>query len=361
MSSSSRSRFRNTVSAAVIGVLVLVLLPAAAAGSTASVSGGTLSIQGGAENSHLTFGGNADLQEYIVDTAGLTAGAGCSQLEPTEVDCPTDMYTQIAIDAGPGDDYVALGWLIFEGATIHGGAGNDTLYASSQKDAVYGDDGNDDLNGSSDSDSVDGGPGDDRVSGGGGDDQVVGGPGRDSIHGDGADVLDDGNDTIDAVDAEVDQIDCGFGADLVNADAADVVSFGCESVHRPAAPPPPQPNGPAKPTITLSARSRARISAVLKRGYRFTMNCGPATSFRSALVAPAAATRSLHLGRRTVTLAVTAGQIQADTTYNVWLRVRTAKYRRALKRARRVKVNLVISATGSGGTAGKTRHLTFVR
>ncbi len=107
--------------------------------------------------------------------------------------------------------------------TLRGLGGNDVLIAG-------------DANG----DVVDGGSGDDTLEGAFGDDRLIGGPGRDTIAGDrrsrcneyACDLIVAGNDTIEAVDGEVDSISCGPGADTVRADAADVVDATCETVER---------------------------------------------------------------------------------------------------------------------------------
>jgi len=88
-------------------------------------------------------------------------------------------------------------------------------------------------------DRIDGGAGADRLVGGYGHDRITGGPGRDTILGDTNDACSwaecrppYGNDRIDAVDGERDQIDCGVGRDVVRADRVDVVARNCEKVVR---------------------------------------------------------------------------------------------------------------------------------
>jgi len=103
--------------------------------------------------------------------------------------------------------------------------------------------GDDDLAGGDRTDVIDGGGGNDTLSGGSGDDVITGGAGADSIDSDhpplcarGMTITSclpgTGNDTIHAVDGEIDTITCGMGTDTVNADAADVVAADCETVNR---------------------------------------------------------------------------------------------------------------------------------
>ncbi len=106
--------------------------------------------------------------------------------------------------------------------TIHGGGGGDTLYGGSENDKVYGDAGND------------------TVYGDYGDDLVDGGSGTDSVYGDLASCSSfscpAGNDQLFTRDGELDQANCGAGADTLQADQLDVYATdgfqACESVDR---------------------------------------------------------------------------------------------------------------------------------
>jgi hypothetical protein len=102
--------------------------------------------------------------------------------------------------------------------------------------------GDDDIDLSDGDDDVDGGAGNDVLDGGFGNDHIVGGPGADRLHGDTPEGECSyiycknafGNDTIDARDGEVDQIDCGVGSDRAIVDAVDVVAANCETIERSA-------------------------------------------------------------------------------------------------------------------------------
>jgi len=117
-----------------------------------------------------------------------------------------------------GDDtlYADDDYYFFDGDSLYGGPGNDTLYGGFARDTLYG------------------GPGNDTIYGGGSIDVIVGGPGHDHISGGG------GNDVIGAQDGERDWISCGTNLpsdgirdhDVVYADKIDVVAKDCEVVHR---------------------------------------------------------------------------------------------------------------------------------
>jgi hypothetical protein len=71
--------------------------------------------------------------------------------------------SSIAVDAGEGDDVVALGPGVRTPAVIHGGAGDDRLRGGSGPDQVYGDAGDDALITSASRDLMDAGPGSNRL------------------------------------------------------------------------------------------------------------------------------------------------------------------------------------------------------
>ncbi len=78
------------------------------------------------------------------------------------------------IRAGAGDDIVDMTSQRFEyigdGLTIHGGAGNDVIWANKGDNFLFGDAGNDRIVGASGNDVIAGGIGNDRLHGGGGED-----------------------------------------------------------------------------------------------------------------------------------------------------------------------------------------------
>ncbi len=139
----------------------------------------------------------------------------------------------------PGNDDLFPGWVCCDSAPpyiVFGLAGDDTLRAGGghpyDGSTLVGGPGNDTLEGSIRGDLLEGGPGNDALYGGLGWDVIYGGLGHDHIYaGRGADV-------IHADDGEEDWIDCGrpgdgkHHPDVVYADQHDMVDPDCGVVHR---------------------------------------------------------------------------------------------------------------------------------
>ena len=87
----------------------------------------------------------------------------------------------------------------------------------SNDDRIFGDEGDDTITGDRGSDHIAGGSGNDRLFGNLDPDVVSGGP---------------GDDRINVVRGDVDEVRCGPGRDVVYADAADHLDGDCEVVHR---------------------------------------------------------------------------------------------------------------------------------
>jgi hypothetical protein len=227
--------------------------------ATARVSGTTLYFTGGSAESDLSV--SLTNPAYVTDLSGLTAGPGCTQVDPTQVDCPG--YNDLVVDLGEGNDRAALGALIYtHRIRLDAGTGDDTVYSGDGDDSIAGGPGNDYLTGGAGRDKLDGQEGDDTLRGNSSDDTITGGPGMDSVDGDGGSPLDDGNDRLYLADGEKDVAQCGFGADTVEADSIDVVEeVSCESITRTTPPPTtPPPTTPTVPTQVTGAK------AVVKKG-----------------------------------------------------------------------------------------------
>ena len=101
------------------------------------------------------------------------------------------------IRAGAGDDIVDLTGRHFvckgSGLTIHGGLGDDTIWAGHSSNTLYGDAGNDRIVGGTGDDAIIGGEGDDAMHGGGGNDTFFFG---DDFGNDTVEQLDDGTVTL---------------------------------------------------------------------------------------------------------------------------------------------------------------------
>ena len=136
--------------------------------------------------------------------------------------------------------------------------------------SLQGRSGNDILVAEDFDDMVDGGAGDDMVEGGRGNDTVTGGPGRDTIYGDATSShcswysckIPFGNDTINARDGEVDNIDCGIGTDTAVVDTVDIVA-NCENVGATA---PSGGGGGGGGGAVARSRARRRCARSPRRG-----------------------------------------------------------------------------------------------
>jgi Ca2+-binding RTX toxin-like protein len=209
----------------------------------------------------------------ISEVANIELGAGADRLIGG-----ADDY-QLVVDAGEGDDELAIGSgarnSLAGGAgddtfelgnatdenTVEGGAGDDLILRPTGPDLIDGGTGvdtvlydtpegedvtvtlddqqNDGPDGAqnvhADVENLTGGPESDHfvgsdqtnvIKGGQGDDEIKGGPGEDTLEGG------EGDDTIFARDGEHDIVECGFGEDSAQVDAIDTVSH-CEQVSYP--------------------------------------------------------------------------------------------------------------------------------
>lgn len=121
--------------------------------TVARVELGRLVITGAPDRaSRLTISGTT-----ISDAGTMRAGAGCTRLSTSRVQCA--QVQKIVIYLGKRDDKV-----LYDGALPteqHGGDGNDSLHGGTGGDHLYGGDGNDTMTGGTGADHVYGGDGDD--------------------------------------------------------------------------------------------------------------------------------------------------------------------------------------------------------
>jgi serralysin len=141
----------------------------------------------------------------------------------------------ITISGLGSNDTITLDPSVTVGATIAGGAGNDSIVGGTGGDSLGGGQGDDTIAGAGGIDTIRGGAGNDSLGGGGGNDQIVGGAGNDTIRGGGGnDAITGGlgndqlfggagNDNFLAHDGQTDSVDGGLGTDIADADAFDVV------------------------------------------------------------------------------------------------------------------------------------------
>jgi hemolysin type calcium-binding protein len=254
----------------------LAAMPAGASAVSVSATGSTVNIVGGPEANHVGVeerpGDPRPL--YVTDTAGVSAGAGCNALSPTEAECGDPSTSNAMSNLGDGndsfkksyyndfnqvrtfvvngeggDDELSIVNELTASFTLNGGPGNDTINGAGRNDVLNGGDGNDTIGGQNGDDAIEGGAGADKIYGDNGDDAIDGGSGDDTIDGaNGSDTIDGGagqdvisgdgnientgNDRISAADGERDTVQCGFGSDTVEADKIDAIEGNgeCEQV-----------------------------------------------------------------------------------------------------------------------------------
>jgi Ca2+-binding RTX toxin-like protein len=347
-----------------------------------------ITLRGGAGDDRLTGGAAADTLEGgdgVDEITGrdsndtLRGGAGDDKLlgDSVNVDPGADL-----IDGGPGFDTVESEWKkTLESreainVTLAGGADdgrpgeNDDLqsvehvvtnihgsYSGSEgaddidinqvtvPSTVNGNGGDDRLDLSDADDTINGGAGADRIEGGYGNDNITGGPGADQLYGDEPQgecsyiycKPPSGNDTIDARDGEVDQVDCGVGTDTANVDAVDVVA-SCETVNRAGG----GGNGGGDNTgdqIALAiAFGKVKLAKALKSG----------VSVR--VTAPGAGKVTLKARRGSKVVATGSGKVGANGSATLKLKFNKAG-KKALKRAKKASLTVDVVYTPSGGAA----------
>jgi hypothetical protein len=345
-------------------VAVLVAVPAAQA-STASRSGDTITITGGPESSNISFpSAGYATDRHIADTAGIDAAAGCEQVSPTEVNCPSPsggIDFVVHADLGAGDDqYTLIGSY---GQSVDGGAGNDRIRTGALDDVVRGGDGDDTLDADIGNDQVDGGAGDDDVKGGGNNDQVDGGPGQDVVQGDGGDITDDGSDRIFTRDGEADQVSCGFGSDVVTADTKDAIeSQQCESVDAQPVESGGGGGGGSAPSLAIVAHKSAKLASVTKKpGYGVGIIAGSDGILSVKLVIAKGDAKRAGLGHGTFVIASLRHQVTADSyAVGLWAQGSKAKKLKALRKRhgfRQVTAKLTVTLTDDQG-ATRTQKAT---
>ena len=122
---------------------------------------------------------------------------------------------------------------------------------------------NDQLTGDGAANTINGAAGTDTVHASGGADTVIGGAGADNLFGEA------GDDFMDALDGEIDNVDCGEGADTTNVDGTDVL-VACDAATPPdttppdttpsdTTPPDTTPVDTTAPVLTLSGKKRQKV------------------------------------------------------------------------------------------------------
>jgi hypothetical protein len=335
-------------------------------------------------------GGAGEADNVHADVEDVTGGSGADTL--------TGSDGRNALDGGPGPDNISgLGGndvLADAGGDsaadrLDGGAGDDSLSAGAGPDAYVGGDGEDavtdysgrtfavtvtldgvaddgsaaegdnvgadveDVTGGSAADTLTGnaadnelagGAGDDTINGGDGNDGLSGGAGRDTIDGGGGrDDLDGGAgaDTLKARDGLTDRANCGGGTDAVQGEARDDIAGNCENVA--IAP-------PTAVTITSVQVTRAGFVVVKVACPKVERSCSGAIIVKTVR----------RVARRYIKLGQVNYRLREGQSKVFKARI-GAKDRKALKRARRVKVRVfVTNANGDTGVSTSTTKLATV-
>ena len=204
----------------------------------------------------------------------------------------------------------------------------------------------------------------DTVYGSNGNDTVDGGPGQDLVFGDLSSCSSfscpAGSDQLFVRDGEVDQANCGAGADTVQADAADVIAldgFGvCESVDRAAGggggPGGGGGGGLSAPTFAPAGK------ATRSKGVGVNVTCAAACTFKVSLTIPKKLAKQAKIGR---TLGKASGTLLSAGSKKVTVKV-SKKARRKLKRKKKVKATLKVVVTNAAGAATTlTKRVTLKR
>ncbi len=159
--------------------------PPSATASTAATY--TVVLAGGSAQNTIRIWLTPDGRSYVIDSAApLEVGGAVCENSPGNVNelvCRAPMVAGFEVNAGVGDDIVAVSRAIEIPVTMRGGAGRDVLVGGSGPDKLSGGEGDDHLIGRGGDDLIYGGPGDDLIVGGPGDDVLRGGTGQDSIDG----------------------------------------------------------------------------------------------------------------------------------------------------------------------------------
>jgi Ca2+-binding RTX toxin-like protein len=147
----------------------------------------TLVLAGGPGSNAISIGLSPDGRSYVIDSNGaLDIGSPvCSNPpgNPNELVCQAMQVAAVEVNAGGGDDTIAVSRAVPIPTTLRGGSGNDHLSGGGAADRITGGAGDDRLVGRAGDDALYGGEGADTLVGCSGDDILRGGPGVDVLLG----------------------------------------------------------------------------------------------------------------------------------------------------------------------------------
>jgi hypothetical protein len=140
--------------------------------SAATLVNGVLTLQGGAtQKNDLSVAFKSRKSQYITDVNGVKQIFDASQVR------------QLVLEGGDLNDLIIVRTSVRLGASVDGGAGNDTIYGGSGPDTLNGGDGNDQILGRGGNDAINGGNGNNLLRGESGNDTLIGGTGNDALFG----------------------------------------------------------------------------------------------------------------------------------------------------------------------------------
>ena len=297
-------------------------------------------LDGGPDGDSLSgLGGN----DVLLDSGGDSAADrldGGSEDDVLAAGAGPDVYI-----GGDGEDavtdYAGRNWPVsvtLDGVADDGGAGEGDNVGADVED-VTGGSAADTLIGNASDNELVGGAGDDTISGRDGNDGLSGGAGRDTIDGGaGRDDLvgEAGADTLKSQDGQTDRLNCGGGTDTVQADARDDTAGNCESV------------SVARPTaVTINSVTVTRAGFVVVK-----ISCpGVERSCSGAIIVKTVR----RVARRFIKLGQVNYRLRGGQSKVFKAAIKTAD-RRALRKARRVKVRAVV--TNANADTGDSTNAT---
>jgi Ca2+-binding RTX toxin-like protein len=168
-------------------ILLTILAAQTATAASAETTSYTVVLAGGTAQNMIHIWLTPDGYNYVIDSAVPleVGGTVCENApgNPNELVCKAPLVAGFEVNAGPGDDTIAVAAAVTIPVTMRGGPGDDTLSGGSGPDKLIGGAGDDDLSGHAGNDLIFGGSGNDTISGGSGNDMLRGGPGKDTIGG----------------------------------------------------------------------------------------------------------------------------------------------------------------------------------
>lgn len=363
--------------------LVIAVLPSSAlANARVARSGNVVTLSSDSRADRVGNAGtdNRRLISFSVERGRvLRAGPGCRRrrgpgITRVIVTCgaptqnPVNRVT-LKVRLGGGDDtFTAAPWDDVQPRILaDGGAGNDTIYGSTNPDDIDGGPGDDMLYGLDDEDNLDGGDGADLLVGGAGDDALTGGPGTDRYFGDELRSTSEwGNDLLIAVDGGPETMSCGEGVDGAVVDADDAADANCEVLSGGQSSPPRDRVGTLPLTVAIGplADTPGGLARILRgEPIRLPVTFSAASQIAATLRVSAAEARRLGLPSRERVLADDIGTPLTITplTINTQMRLRWP-VRRYLRDDQRVRATLrIIAEDVNGARTTATKDITLRR